>query len=233
MQILLLLQARRRRLWHVCPAFFVYTAFQIVKAAVLFTVSDPKAYKLYFVAYWTGEVIDVLLVVAVLYQLYSLLFLGYEGLRVLQDVLFRWATAVCVLIAVTVAASVPGADSSRLLAGLLAVHVGAAILKAGLIIFAMVMSSALALRWNHYAFGALVGFALYNTVELAAGAARVNLGMIASGPYRLISPAAYSCGMLVWVAYFFSKEKEPVPLKSVPENSLAAWNQALLELLTK
>ncbi|MBZ5628102.1 MAG: hypothetical protein LAO06_04465 [Acidobacteriia bacterium] len=151
----------------------------------------------------------------------------------MQDALFRWATAVCVLIAVTVAASVPGAQSSRLLTGLLAFALGAAILKAGLIIFAMAMSSALALRWNHYAFGTLVGFALYNSVELAAAAARVNLGTVASGPYRLVSSAAYNCAVLVWVGYFFSKEKEPVLLKSVPENNVAAWNQALLELLTK
>lgn len=231
MQILLLLQARRRTLWHACPAFFIYTAFQILKFAVLFdALRQPR---LYFVVYWTGEIIDVFLVIAVLYELYSDLFREYEGLRVVQDALFRWSAAVCILVAVVVAASVPGANSTRLLAGLTAFALGAAILKAGLIIFAMAMSSALALRWSHYAFGALVGLALYNTVELAIVAVRLQMGMTASEPYRLIRSAAYTCALLVWVAYFFSKEREQFSLESVPENNLESWNQASLELLTK
>jgi hypothetical protein len=231
MPILLLVQARRRRLWHVCPAFFIYAAFQVVKVTVLFGARQNP--RLYFVAYWAGEIVDLFLVIAVLYQLYCELFRGYEGLRVLQDALFRWSAAVCILLAVVGAAVVPGANASRLLTFLLSFAVGAAILKAGLIIFAMIMSSALALRWSHYAFGALVGFATYNTVELASLAVRSQMGASASAPYQIIHSAAYNCALLIWVGYFFSKERKQLPLESVPENNLAAWNQALLELLSK
>jgi hypothetical protein len=231
MLTLLLLRAHQRRLWRVCPAFFFYAGFQILKIVGLF--ASIHNVKWYFVAFWTGEIIDLFLVVAVLYGFYCELFRGYEGLRVLQDALFRWSAAVCVLIAVVTAATVHGADSDRLVAGLLAFALGAAILKAGLMMFAMIMSSALALRWGHYAFGALVGFALYNTVELASVAARLQTGLPVSGAYGLIRPAAYTCALLVWVGYFFSKEREQLPLASVPENNLASWNQALLEILTK
>lgn len=231
MEALLLIQARRRRLWHLCPIFFAYTAFQIAKFVVLFGVRGSTMP--YLVAYWIGELIDVGLVIAVLYQLFSQLFSGYEALRRLQDALFRWSAAVCILVAVVVAASVPGSEASQLKQGLLAFALGAAILKAGLIIFVMLISSALALRWGHYAFAVLVGMGLYNSVDIATTAVRLQVGSAAAVPYALIKTGAYTCALLVWVWYFFSQEHSPERLRSVPQNDLVSWNEALLQLLMK
>jgi hypothetical protein len=228
---LLLIQARRRRLWQLCPAFFVYTGFQIAKFAVLIAVRNlPKAY---FAAYWAGQLIDTALVVAVLYELFSQLFSGYQALRRLQDGLFRWSAAVCILIAVVLAAAVPGNDVSRVMAGLLAFALGAAILKAGLVMLVMIISSALALRWGHYAFAVLVGMGLYNSIDLATTAVRMQVGGAATVPYGLIKAAAYECALVVWVAFFYSRERSPERLRSIPKNDLVSWNEALLQLLIR
>jgi hypothetical protein len=226
---LLLFQGWRRRVWHVCPAFFVYMAVHIARFAILF--ATRRYDKVYFTAYWIGELIDVGLVVGILNCLYAQLFSGFEGLRALQNALFRWSAAVCILIAVIVAASVPGSDSSPLLQGLYAFDLCAAVLKAGLIIFVMVLSSALALRWNHYAFAVLVGMGVYNSIELATVAVRLHMGPTASVPYSLIKQAAYTCALLVWIGYFFGKERSGMAVASIPQNELAFWNQALLELI--
>jgi uncharacterized membrane protein YhaH (DUF805 family) len=231
MEALLLMQAQRRRLWHLCPVFFAYTAFQIVKFGVLFSLRASS--QAYFVAYWIGELVDVGLVVAVLYQLFSQLFSGYEALRRLQDALFRWSAAVCILVAVVAAASVPGSEASQLKQGLLAFALGAAVLKAGLIIFLMIVSSALALRWGHYAFAVLVGMGVYNSVDIVTTAVRLQVGAAAAVPYGLIKAGAYTCALLVWVWYFFSKEHSPERLRSIPQNDLVSWNEALMQLLMK
>jgi hypothetical protein len=230
-QMALLLQALRRRLLRDYSIFMAYTALQIAKG--IFYPAVHANDKIYFVAYWVGELMDIPLVVAVLYQLYSHLFRGFEALQRLQDWLFRWAAAICILVAVATAAAAPGADSDRVMAAVLALDLAAAVLKVGLIVFLLVMSSALCLRWTHYAFGILVGMGLYNSVALATVAARSQFGNMAYIPYALIKVAAYNCAIFVWLVYFLGREPAPRSASSVPMNDLASWNQALLELLTK
>jgi hypothetical protein len=228
---LLFLQALRRKLLRDYSVFLAYTALQIAKG-----IFYPAVYghpKIYFVGYWVGELIDIPLVVAVLYQLYSRLFRGFDVLQRLQDLLFRWSAAICFLVAVVSAAAAPGGDADRVMAGLLALDLAAAVLKVGLIVFLLLMSSALCLRWTHYAFGILVGMGLYNSVALATVAARSEFGSVAAIPYALIKVAAYDCAIFVWLAYFLGREPAPYSATSVPTNDLASWNQALLELLTK
>jgi hypothetical protein len=231
MEAAVLVQAQRRRLWDVCPMFWIYVASHIARFFVLYPLRAHM--RAYFVAYWIAEVTDVFLIIAILYSLYSRLFGAYQALRAWQDWLFRWATAICVLMAVVVAASVPGRDFTQLMAGLVAFDLGAAVLKMGLITFALAISSALALRWNRYSFAILVGLGVYNSVVLAATAAYLHLGTFAARPYQLIKPAAYVCAILVWFVYLYGKESEQVPLTLVPENDLASWNEALLHLLNR
>jgi hypothetical protein len=231
-QAALFLQAARRKLLREYSLFMWYTGFQIAKGIVFpIVVHQPKTY---FVAYWVGELIDIPLVIAVLYQLYSRLLRGFEGLQRLQDLLFRWSAAICVLVAVTTAAATPGTHTARLVAAIVSLDIAASVLKAGLIVFLMLMSSALSLRWTRYAFGILVGLGLYNAVVLASVAARAQFGGVANVPYGFIKVAAYNCAIVVWLVYFFGRETAPQPVDSVPSaNNLYSWNQALLEMLTR
>lgn len=230
-QTALLVQAFRRKLLREYSVFIAYTILQISKVVFYQTIYGHP--KVYFVAYWVGELIDIPLVVAVLYQLYSRLFSGFEALRQLQDLLFRWSAAICVLVAVASAAAAPGGDADQVMAAVVAFDLAAAVLKVGLIVFLLLMSSALCLRWTHYAFGILVGMGLYNSVALATVAAWSHFGDIAAMPYALIKVAAYNCAIFVWLIYFFGREPVHYSAKSVPANDLASWNQALLELLTR
>jgi hypothetical protein len=228
---LTLAQACRRRMWHAYGAFVAYAGVQVFKFVVLYLGRDHRVF--YFFTYWGGELVDVILVVAILYQLYAQLFAGYAGLRILQDVLFRWSAALTILVAIVVAASVPAGDSDKLMAGLLAFDIAAAVLKAGLIGLLLLLSSALALRWSHYAFGILVGIGLYNSVELATAVVRAAAGPLATSPYVMIKPAAWNCAALVWLYYLSTRETAQTALKTLPENQLASWNQALMELLSR
>jgi hypothetical protein len=231
-QAALFLQAARRKLLREYSLFIWYTAFQIAKGIVYPLVHNHP--KTYFVAYWLGELIDVPLVIAVLYELYSRLLRGFEALQRLRDLLFRWAAAICMLVAVTTAAATPGTDADRLVAAIVSLDLAASVLKAGLIIFLILMSSAMSLRWTRYAFGILVGMGLYNAVILASVAARAQFGGIANVPYGLIKVAAYNCAIVVWLVYFFSRETVRESVNSLPPaNNLSSWNQALLELRTK
>jgi hypothetical protein len=230
-QAALFLQAARRKLLREYSLFIWYTGLQIAKGILYpIVVHHPKTY---FVAYWLGELVDIPLVIAVLYQLYSRLFLGFEALQRLQDLLFRWSVAICILTAATTAAATPGTDADRLMAAVLSLDLAASVLKAGLVLFLFLMSSALSLRWTRYAFGILVGMGLYNAVTLATVAARTQFGDVAAVPYGLIKVGAYNCAIVVWLVYFFGRESVPQSVSAVPANNLSAWNQSLMELLTR
>ncbi len=230
-QAAILVQGFRRKLLRDYSFFFAYTALQISKVVFYSAIRGNAA--AYFWGYWIGELIDIPLVIAVLYQLYSRLFEGFEALRRLQDLLFRWSAAVCILVAVASAAAAPEGDVRRIMAGVLAFDLAAAVLKLGLIVFLLLMSSSLALRWSHYAFGILVGMAMYNSVAVAAIAARSEFGSIAYVAYAMIKVAGYDCAVVAWLAYFLGRQPVQVPRYSVPSNDLASWNQALTELLTR
>ena len=230
-QAVLLVQGVRRKLLRDYSVFLAYTTLQIAKGIVY-----PILYrhpKTYFVAYWLAELIDIPLVVAVLYQLYSRLLTGFEALQRLQDLLFRWSAAVCFLVAVIMAAAAPGTIANRINAGMMALDLAAAVLKTGLIVFLMLMSSALSLRWPRYAFGIVVGMGLYNSVALSAVTAWAQFGAVAAAPYALIKVGAYNCAIVVWLVYFFGREKVAHAYGRAPANDLALWNQALLNLLRK
>ena len=110
----------------------------------------------------------------------------------------------------------------------------ASVLKAGLVVFLVLMSSALSLRWTRYAFGILVGMGLYNAVALATVAAREQFGGITAVNFGLIKVGAYNCAIMVWLVYFFGRETVPQSVHSLPPaNNLYSWNQSLLELLTR
>ncbi len=223
-------QSCRRRMWRGYGAFVAYLAVQVLKSAVYLGRSHPY---FYFWAYWLGELLDVFLVIAILYQLYAQLFASHAGLRKLQDLLFRWSAAMSILVAVVVAALVPSGDSEKLMVGILAFDIAAAVLKVGLIAFLLLLSSALALRWTHYAFGIVMGMGLYNSVELAVAVARSAAGPMAAMPYTVLKLAAWNCAVLVWLYYLSAKESSKTTLRTVPENQLASWNQALMELLSR
>ena len=232
-QAVLFLQAARRKLLREYSLFIWYTGFQIAKGIVFPIVRQyPKTY---FVAYWLGELVDIPLVIAVLYQLYSGLLQGFQGLQRLQDLLFRWSAAICILVAVATAAATPGTDADRLLAAVFSLDLAASVMKAGLIVFLILMSSALSLRWTRYAFGILIGMGLYNAVALVTVAARTQFGGIAAVPYYgLIKLGAYNCAIAIWLVYFFGRERVRHTVSALPAaNHLFSWNQALLELLTR
>ncbi|MGI9103835.1 MAG: hypothetical protein ACR2IF_15455 [Terriglobales bacterium] len=217
-------------MWRQYGAFVAYLAIQVLKAGVYLGREHPY---FYFWAYWLGELLDVFLVVAIVYQIYSQLFAGHAGLRKLQDILFRWSAAMSIFVAVVVAASVPMGDSQKLMAGILAFDIAAAVLKVGLVAFLLILSSALALRWTHYAFGIAMGMGLYNSVELAVAVARSAAGPLAAFPYSIFKMAAWNCAVLVWLYYLSARDSGKTALRTVPENQLASWNQALLELLSR
>lgn len=233
LQFFVAIQMMRRRLHREFPAFFVYTAVHVFRSVLLYVLYWRQFSSAYFIGYWLGETADIALGLAVIYELYSHVFRNYRALHRLTALLFRWATAILILVATISAASAPGADTDRMLAGLLILSRSGAVVKVGLLFLLFTFASYFHLTWRHYALGIAVGLGLFATVDLAALAIRAQTGSIAILTYALVRSVAYNCSVLIWIFYLFSGEHLPRVVDAPPRSDLVRWNEALMELVSR
>lgn len=231
LQILLAGFMLRRKLYREYPIFLAYTVSHVVRLVVLFCVYHQGNREAYRYTYLCAEALDAGLSFAVIYELYRHLLRAYGGVQKLAGIVFRWAAVVLLAVAVLTAAASPGADTSRVLAGLFTLDRAANIVSGGLLLLLFLFSSCFGLRWKHFAFGIAAGFALETSVELATFALRAHLGLLGKPILSLISSAAYNCSVFIWLAYLLWPEPAPQPAKLPARLELEGWNQALLELL--
>jgi hypothetical protein len=188
-------------------------------------------YPLYFYWEWTLHIVSILLSLGAMYEIYAQVFSDYTGLRHLSGVLFRWCTAIMVLVGVVASAAVTSREESSFLAGLLAFQLASYIVSAGLMLFLFMFSMAFGLKLKHYARGIGLGFALTATVALVTVTVRLHEGFSAGGVYIYVGRAAYISTLLIWVIYLNSPERATVPSRALPSHNLEQWDKALVALL--
>src|SRR5690349_3891789 len=210
------------------PVFFVYLIFHLFRTALLF----PLRYnvKAYFVAYWLTAVPDDILAIAVVHELYNAVLLRYEGLRALARLMFRWALAILLLLAVISAATPYSSDFDRLMSGLLFFDRGATVVQLGLLLFLFAFASLMRLSWRHYVLGFVLCFALFASADVVLLTLTLNGGAMALKIYSPLKTAAFNCCVLTWVAFLFGRDRMDIPNRP-PGQQLEYWNRALMEFL--
>jgi hypothetical protein len=224
--IVMLVQGRFRQL----PYFFCYLIYDIVISLALKGVE--KNPDVYFYSYWYSELISWVLVLAVVYEIYSSLLKEYAALQKLGAILFWVMGIVLALIALWTAFHVPGSESFRFYKTVLTMERSMRIVQSGLLIVLFIFASFFALSWKNYLFGIALGFAVFVSVELAIVAVRAYGGKGEHLLFRWLKPASYNLAALVWSVYLLRRSRA-ADLRFLPKTELAAWNEALQELLHK
>jgi len=221
-----------RKLWGSLPIFFSYLIFTISGTCFLFLErGDPIKY---FYAYWVKQALGSLAVLWVIKELFDNAFQQQLGLRQLGNVLFRWSIAVLLVVAVIVAFVSPGGDTSRIMAGIIAVKRTVRFVESGLLGFLFLFAFTLGLRWQHYANGVCLGFGVSGVVELAAITVRAIYGEPALGIFNWAIMTVNNCCVFIWATYFLLPQpKRPVDSPIPDSNRLKEWNDALLQLMKR
>lgn len=221
-----------RKLWRSLPIFFSYLIFTISRTCFLFLERSSQIE--YFYAYWVTEAVGCLAVLFVIKELFDNAFQQHLGLRQLGNVLFRWSIAVLLVLAVIVAWTSPGGDTTRIMAGILTVKWTVTFVEFGLLGFLFLFAFAMGLGWQHYATGVCLGFGIYGAVELTAITARAMYGEPATGIFNWVVMTVNNCCVFIWAAYFLIPVREPT--RQVPvhvASRLEEWNRALLLLMKR
>jgi hypothetical protein len=218
LQITLLTFMVRRNLRAVFPRFFSYILFQVVKSGILF-LTYRYFEASYFDAYWTGNAISVLLAVTVMDEILQHLFTHYGGIQTLASMIFRWACALLLLLAVVAAFSSHEGSADRVVAAVLAFERSVRLMQCGLFVLLMLLCRFLRDCWRQQVFGIALGFGVFASVELILISIVMWYGDSPGATVSLVKSVAYNAVTLLWIGYL-RQQSQPAPeLKLAPEAS--------------
>jgi len=226
----------RRKVYPQFPMFFLYTAFEILQFAVLFTISRSHVHfgESYVRVYSVGLAVSTAIRFAVIHELFRHFFRSYPALDLPGRYLFRGLTVVLLLVATGVAVSAPGNSASFLLNITYALDRTASVMQCGLLISLFIFSRYFALSWRSNAFGIALGLGIFASVELATSAIWLHLGAFGNRAVNLLTMATYHCCVLIWMFYLMRPEREAQQApKTLPKYDLDIWNQELQRLLQR
>lgn len=218
-----------RRMVGELPVFFTYVSVVAVQEVLgLVFVHHPIAY---FLIFWIGDAIDILLAFMVLEELFRKLFQPYEALHSLSTIVFRWTLLVLLLIAAASAAAAPGHLSSALLASVVTMERSVRMAQVGLVAFLFAFTSYFRIKWKDVFFGIALGFGLNACGQIAMNAAFSHYGATAGTLYSFGTAQVYNCAVIVWGVYLLRQRQAAPQARNMPPRSeLLRWNEALLEL---
>jgi hypothetical protein len=219
-----------RRSFQIFRWFFAYTAFHLVRGAVLLALHRPYLAKQYFYAYWCAEILDAAISFLVIRELFSQVFITLPGLKRLGHMLTQWAAGLLVIAASMNAALMTASESSLVITGLISFGHGVAFVKAGLMFLLFAFCSAFSVPIRRYATGIALGIALFTSVDFFVWAARGYFGTGLNQLLSLLRSGMYNGSLLVWI--FYLSQSEPVLDAEKPAGAhLSAWNAALTRVL--
>lgn len=223
-----------RRLFRQFPAFFAYTVYEVLQFLVLFTMDklDSVSAVQWATAELVGRTGSMILRFVVVHEIFHNVFQSYPALKAFGSVVFRWATFVLMIIAVTMVGYSSGSDLDRYTVVYTVVDRAVSIVQCGLLVLLVLLARFLSFPWTSYAFGIALGLGFFASVDLGIAALKAQFGLtVAYGIIDPISMAIYHCCVLFWVVTLLRPERVLGRIGSPPSQELEHWNSVLQRLL--
>jgi hypothetical protein len=222
-----------RRLVKSFPIFWGYTVFHVLLSLVSF-VASHVSYRAYFYTYWGAEIIDMILTLLIIQELFWHVFALYEAIDSLGRILFRSATVIMIIFSVLLGNSGGGGKISPLVDKLMSLERSVHIFEIGVLFALFLGSRILGIAWQRFAFGVAVGMGLTLSGEAIAAAVRVSLGNAGNNLYTWLEPTSCALATIVWTYYSISADQQAEVTSAQPApTQLAEWNRVLEHFLSK
>jgi hypothetical protein len=226
----------KRRLHRELPCFFAYVLYEIAKFIPLFALYSVQgvAGKQYAYAYCITLLFSIALRFGAIDEVSEDLFRESQLLKVTARRSLQCVTGLLLVMGVLLVAYAPGDNSfdSRLLAGVLVVNRGAAMVQCGLLLALLLFSRFLGLSWRRPAFGIALGLGVLTSVDLAAYALRLEFASEAGkNILDLLITGTYLVCVSIWIGYSLTPEREPASLTVVSRDEVETWNKELQRLV--
>ena len=221
----------RRKLCKDFPLFLCYAISEVLQTAALFAFFYVHSSLYYSYVFMIGGGLIVAFQFGVIHEVFENVLGDSAALKRLATFLFRWATALLLLVAVAVAAYTSGGGANRLTASIRVTSKIVSIVQCGLIIFLLLFVRYFRLSWRSYAFGAALGLGIYASVSIVTSAIATQFGNSMTGIFDLIEMGTFHCSVLIWLFYLLMPEPEPRKVDAVNLEDVQTWNRELQRLL--
>ncbi len=211
----------RRKLHEHFPYFFAYLITQIVIFAIEFPLQSH--YNWYFYVFWCSAAVNAALGFKIIHEIFVDVFRQYHTLRDLGTVVFRWAGAVMLLVAIVVALST-SFDLDPLAQAVTSLQRSVRLVQFGLVLFLLLFSRFLGMSRRQLSFGIALGFGLFAGIELLLLALHSG-HLLHDNGFNVANMAAYNFAICTWFSYSLSRDAIRRPVT----NSLQTqrWEQGL------
>jgi len=233
LQVVILFAMVQRRLHERFRMFFLYTGFEVLQFALLFSVRQflTITQQQFFLLLTIGLTASTVLRFGIIYEVFLELCRAYPALKNLLGVLFGRTALALLLTAAVLAALTPGKGIYRFRFVVSVFDTSFSIVQCGLLLFLFLFSRYFALSWRQSVFGIALGFGVYASVELASSALRSQI-LPGTHLFDYLAMATYHCCVLVWLFYILASAQEPrLIVQKLPGHDLETWNQELQRLL--
>lgn len=233
LQVAILIGMYKKSLMGEFRIFFSYTIYTFLLSISLVAIRNYVGYKsvAYFLTYWLGFAVHIVLMFFIIQEVYSKVLYRYEGLRALSSMIFRWAFMLLVVLATASAINSPDPAADWMYSGILRIDYGARIVEFGLIVLLFAFARMLALNWRECVFGIAVGTCFYCSTELAILALRTHYGPQAADLHAILSPLLGIISLTIWAVYMYRAEHKRVTIGPSVNPQLEEWNRAVLQFL--
>ncbi len=187
-------------------------------------VEEHIAYKSYFYVYWVSYAMESVLNLLIILSIFRLAMAPLKGLQTLGMLVFKWAAAISIAIALGMAAGPHQSGTAFMTAMITQLQQTSSILTLCLLMFVCFAIRPMGLSFRSRIFGVSLGLGIMATVNLVSSAWISHAPLLHSSIN--ICLGVTGCGIsLLWSAYFaFPEEKRRIIV--LPTTSpFLRWNQ--------
>jgi hypothetical protein len=214
----------RRKLLLTLPFFFSYILSMLCRDIVLVFINYPG--NLYARIYWYGEVVTVLLALAVIFETARYVFPQYSGLKLVLKVA-RALGAIGALVAILmmfVAEVTPEGD--HVFNVIILAERSVKFVEVIWLILVITVISHYGSSWRQCSVGIVAGLGVHAALTLAVFELRTHANFVSDTTFVLCNLAAYNAAAMIWTFFFLGKWRS-LPAAHLPEANLSEWNDAV------
>ncbi len=169
----------------------------------------------------------------VIYEMFKIVLQPYDAFARIWRVLFFVTSFALFAFAVFWVISGTGSHADRLTQSMSLLQRSLRFIQVGLLLLLFALSGALGLTWRSYSFGLALGYGTFAIVDLVLWAVRLQYGDEFWKTQSALGTVAYNMMILIWTWYFLQPQKVALPIRVIPYNDIAKWNEKLEELLRR
>ncbi|ADW70433.1 hypothetical protein [Granulicella tundricola] len=232
----LILMQRRRQIVHFkyLSGFLLTRILSIVIMLPLLhrlggRISIHASYLSYFFVYWISYAIEAMLGLGMVYDVYKLAMAPLRGLQTLGMVMFRWATAIAVAVAIGMAFGPNVSSHGFLVRAVTQLQQTQSILTLCLLLFVALAIRPMGLSFKSKIFGVSLGLGILASMNLI-GSAWISQAPSMSSTFNLINSIMFCIVISTWMTYFALPEPKRRMIVLPTTSPFLRWNQISMAL---